>query len=172
MQEKLKKIKLILTDVDGVLTRGEIFFDAQGNELKTWNVRDGLALSIARRLDDIDVGFITGRQSKSVEFRATELKVKYLMQGCMDKRKAYADLKEQSGLNDEEIAYIGDDLIDLPILTQVGFAMCPKDAVEEVKAVVDVVSKVDGGCGVFREALKLVLVAQGRWDGIEKVFQK
>ena len=172
ISEKLKNIKLILTDVDGVLTRGEILFDANGNELKIWNVRDGLSFSIAKRLEDIDVGWITGRESKSVESRANNLKIKYLIQGCLDKKEAYAELKEESGLDDFEILYIGDDIVDIPVLELAGISVCPSDAAEEVKEMVDIVADFKGGEGVFRFVLKMVLSAQDRWQGIEKVFQK
>ncbi|MCP4481285.1 MAG: HAD hydrolase family protein [bacterium] len=172
MKEKLKKIKLILTDVDGVLTKGEVFFDSQGVELKTWNVRDGLALSIAKRLDDLDIGLITGKTSNSVKSRAENLGIKYVIQGCMNKLEGWSEIKKGSGLQDDEIAYIGDDLIDIPILKLAGVSVCPLDAAPEVFSCVDIVSNIKGGYGVFRDVFRRVLEAQGRWDGIERIFQK
>jgi 3-deoxy-D-manno-octulosonate 8-phosphate phosphatase (KDO 8-P phosphatase) len=169
--ENLKKIKLILTDVDGVLTRGEIFFDALGNELKIWNVKDGLSFSIVKRLDDLEVGWITGRKSKNVEERAKSLDIKYLSQGSLNKIEAYNEIKKNAGLSDDDIMYIGDDLIDISVLKKVGISVCPLDAVIEVKNICDMTADCKGGEGVFRFALKSVLSAQNRWDGIEKIFE-
>lgn len=170
--ENLKQIKLILTDVDGVLTKGEIFFDGAGNELKIWNVKDGLSFSIARRLSDLEVGWITGRKSENVENRAKNLGIKYLMQEKWNKMEAYAEIKKQAGLSDEQIMYIGDDLIDIAVLKTVGISVCPSDAIPEVKTICDLIADCKGGEGVFRFALKSVLEAQNRWDGIEKIFDQ
>jgi 3-deoxy-D-manno-octulosonate 8-phosphate phosphatase (KDO 8-P phosphatase) len=170
--EKAKKIKLILMDVDGVLTKGEIIFDALGNEIKVWDVKDGLSFSIVKRLPDIDVGWITGRKSESVKKRAEDLDIKYLFMGELDKISAYKEIKKLSNLKDEEIAYIGDDLIDLPVLRAVGLSICPFDAVEEVINICDLKTDCIGGKGVFRSVLKFVLSAQNRWDNIEKIFEK
>jgi 3-deoxy-D-manno-octulosonate 8-phosphate phosphatase (KDO 8-P phosphatase) len=172
MLEKAKQIKLIICDVDGVLTRGDIFFDALGNELKVWNVRDGLAYSILKRIaPDIQVGWITGRESKSVENRAKESGVKYLIQGCLFKRQAINDILKQANVKLHEIAYIGDDLVDLPAIKDVGLGICPIDAVDEVRDASDIIAPVKGGCGVFRYVVELVLKARGTWDKAIILFE-
>lgn len=119
----------------------------------------------------MEVGWITGRKSENVKNRAQNLGVKYLSQGSLNKIKAYNEIKNQSGLKDTEIMYIGDDLIDLPVLKVVGISVCPSDAVIEVKNICDLVADCKGGEGVFRFVLKTVLEAQKRWTGIEKLFE-
>ncbi len=170
--EKAKKIKLILMDVDGVLTKGDIFFDGDSRELKTWNVKDGLSFSIVKRVDKLDIGWITGRESESVKNRAKESNVKYLAMGVMNKIKAYEIIKKNANLSDDEIAYIGDDLIDIATLKKCALSICPADAVIEVKNIVDLIADVKGGEGVFRFALKFILSAQNRWENIEKIFEE
>lgn len=170
--EKAKNIKLILMDVDGVLTKGEVFFDSLGNELKIWNVKDGLAFSIAKRMKDLELGFITGRKSESVEKRAKSLNIKYLYMGELDKISAYNEIKKISNLKDENIAYIGDDLVDIPILEKVGLSFCPMDSAIEVKNICDEVLDISGGCGAFRWVLKFILSAQNRWNNVHEIFQK
>ncbi len=169
--EKARNIKLILMDVDGVLTKGEIFCDASGNELKIWNVKDGLAFSIAKRMPNLDLGFITGRKSESVKKRAKNLNIKYLYMGELNKISAYNEIKKLSGLDDKNIAYIGDDLVDIPILEKVALSFCPKDSAIEIKNICDEVLDVFGGCGVFRCTLKFILSAQNRWNNIHEIFQ-
>ncbi len=171
LQNIAKNIKLILMDVDGVLTRGEIFFDANGNELKIWNVKDGLSFSILKRLKAIETGWITGRKSENVEKRAKSLGVKYLSLGSLDKKTAFLEILENSKLSREEVAYIGDDLVDISVLKEVGLSICPSDAVPEVKDLCDLIADCGGGGGVFRFALKFILQAQDKWDGIERVFE-
>ena len=161
-----KPIKLIILDVDGVLTDGGIYVDADGRELyKAFNVKDGLGITLAKQVG-IATAIITGKESSIVAHRAAALGIELVYQGNLDKRAAYADIKEKTGLRDEEIAYIGDDVLDLPIMTQVGFPMAVADAVEEVLDIAEFVAPEVGGHGAVRICYEEILRAQGKWDKI------
>ena len=163
--ERAKKIKLIVMDVDGVLTDGGIYIGENGELYKPFNVRDGLGINIALRLG-FKFAIITGRKSKQLEIRAKELGINDVFQGKIYKRNAYNNIKEKFGLGDEEIAYVGDDLIDLPIMAQVGFPATVADAPSEVKNYSCVVSDLNGGRGAVREVIEFILKAQGLWQDI------
>jgi len=163
MQDKLARIKLLLLDVDGVLTDGRIIYDGAGNELKAFDVKDGHGLKLLQRAG-IKVGIITGRSSAVVERRAKELKIEILYQGALQKLEPYCEILSQQGLNDDEVAYVGDDIVDLPILRRVGFSATVADAVADVIPLVDYVTSRSGGCGAVREICDLLLRASGRWD--------
>ena len=163
--ERAKKVKLIAMDVDGVLTDGGIYIGESGELYKPFNVRDGLGINIALRLG-FKFAIITGRKSKQLEIRAKELGINDVFQGKIDKRNAYNDIKAKFNLTDEEIAYIGDDLIDLPIMAQVGFPATVADAPSEVKNYSCVVSDLGGGRGAVREVIEFILKAQGLWQDI------
>jgi len=165
----LSKIKAFIFDVDGVLTGGEIIYTNSGDEMKIFNIQDGWAIVELKKYGFI-TGIITGRSSTLVEKRAKELKIDYLVQGQLKKLDAYEDFKSKYSLTDEEVAYMGDDLIDLPILVRCGFAACPADANDEVKNRVDMVSSYFGGKGAVREMIEKVLKEQGFWDEIIKNF--
>ncbi len=167
--KNLSKIKAFIFDVDGVLTGGEIIYSNSDDEMKIFNIQDGWAIVELKKYDFI-TGIITGRSSGLVEKRAKELKIDYLVQGQLKKLDAYEDFKSRYSLIDEEIAYMGDDLIDLPILVRCGFAACPADANSEVKSRVDMVSSHFGGKGAVREMIEKVLKEQGLWDEIIKNF--
>ncbi len=162
---RAKRVRLVIFDVDGVLTDGGIYTGADGELFKPFNCKDGLGITLAQRAG-IETAIITGRTSKQVAFRAKELHFTHVYQGKPDKRAAYAELKEKLGLCDEEIAYIGDDLIDLPILLQAGFPAAPCDAVPEVRQRVAFVSHFGGGHGAVREILTFILQAQGKWQDL------
>lgn len=163
--ERAEKIKLVITDVDGVLTDGGIIYDNDGQELKKFNVKDGLIVQHLRR-NKILVGAITGRASKVVENRCEELKFDFHYHGVKDKGEKLAEIIDTLEIFPEEVAYIGDDLIDLPILSQVGFAIAPADAVEYIKPFVHHVSLIPGGNGVFREVGEIILHAKGLFTAI------
>ena len=167
--ERAKKIKAIVLDVDGVLTDGGIYENSGGEILKRFNCRDGLGITLARK-SGLILAIITGRLSPPVEYRAKELKFDGFWQGVMDKREAYKELKEKFSLTDEEICYVGDDLIDLPILTQVGFAAAVADAMPEVKENVHYIAKFNGGYGACRDVIEYILKAQNKWNGIVKSY--
>ena len=164
-----KKIKLVIFDVDGVLTDGGIYIGAQGELYKPFYCRDGLGISLAHKYG-LQTAIITGRKSEQVTFRAKELGISHVFQGNSDKRSAYDELKELTGLKDAQIAYIGDDLIDLPIMLQVGLPMAVADAVAEVRSRALVVSGFAGGRGAVRELLEFIFKAQGRWEQIMADF--
>lgn len=162
---KLKAIKLVILDVDGVLTDGGIIYNDLGQETKVFDVRDGHGIKLLMRAG-MDVAIITARQSKVVEVRAENLGIKLVLQGMKQKSKALDEVMEKTGLKADELAYMGDDLIDLPVLKRVGFSACPADAVEEVREAVDYVAKRPGGKGAVREFCELILKSQGRWDEV------
>ena len=165
----LTKIRACIFDVDGVLTGGEIIYTNGGEEAKVFNIKDGWAIVELKKLGFI-TGIITGRSSELVAKRAAELKIDYLVQGELKKLDAYERFKAQYGIKDEEIAYIGDDLIDLPILVRCGFAACPSDAVDEVKTRVDMVSRFVGGKGAVREMIEEILKAKNLWNSVVSDF--
>ncbi len=165
MRERLAKIRLLLLDVDGVLTDGRILFDNNGVETKAFDVRDGHGLKLLQRAG-FRLGIITGRQSRVVEVRARELGIDILVQGVKDKMVPYREMLASLGLKDEEVAYVGDDLVDLPILRRVGFAATVADGYEEIKPLVHFVTTRPGGRGAVREVCDLLLKATGRWEEV------
>ncbi|TDQ18322.1 3-deoxy-D-manno-octulosonate 8-phosphate phosphatase (KDO 8-P phosphatase) [Algoriphagus boseongensis] len=158
--EKARMIKVLITDVDGVLTDGGIIYDDFGTEYKKYNVKDGLIVQHLRK-SKILVGAITGRDSKVVENRCEELKFDFHYHGIKDKAKKLQEILETMEIGLEEVAYIGDDIIDLPILVQVGLAVSPSDALPYVKSAVHYVSPFAGGKGVFRELGDILLHSRG-----------
>lgn len=167
--ERAKQIRLVIFDVDGVLTDGGIYIGPAGELYKPFFCRDGLGITLAHRAG-LKTAIITGRESAQVAYRARELHISEVFQGNPDKRAAYRELKERTGCQDHEIAYIGDDLIDLPLMLQVGFPAAPCDAVPEVRARAAVVSKYPGGRGAVREILAFILKAQGKWESLIEGF--
>jgi 3-deoxy-D-manno-octulosonate 8-phosphate phosphatase (KDO 8-P phosphatase) len=165
MEKRLEKIRLLLLDVDGVMTDGRIVIDTRGVETKAFNVRDGHGLKLLQRAG-LKVGIITGRESEVVRFRARELGIDILHQGAKSKLEPYLESIGELGLKDEEVAYMGDDLVDLPILRRVGFAATVIDAAEEVKPFVHYVTSCGGGRGAVREVCDLILKATGRWNEV------
>lgn len=163
MHEKLKHIELLLLDVDGVMTDGRIIWDAHGVETKAFNVKDGHGIKLVQRAG-VQVGIITGRTSPVVDLRARELGIDILYQGALKKLDSYLDIKQRTGLDDHQIAYMGDDVIDVPVMRRVGFSAAPADALPEVAAVADYVARCAGGCGAVRELCDLVLKARGQWQ--------
>lgn len=161
----LEQIKLILLDVDGTLTDGKIYYDSQGNEVKAFNAKDGMAIAQAVS-KGIEFGIITGRNSSIVERRAHELGIKYLYQGIQDKVEVAEKLIEKLGITYREVMYIGDDINDLAIMRKVGYRACPQDAAEEVIECCDIISKYTGGNGAVREIVEDVLKSQDKWDEI------
>ncbi len=162
---KAAKIRLLLLDVDGVLTNGQIIYDGAGNELKMFNVRDGHGLKLVQRAG-IRVGIITGRKSEVVSRRAAELGIEILYQGALNKLEPYQEILSQTGLSAEQIAYVGDDLIDLQVLRRVGFSATVSDADAAVRSRVDYVASLPGGYGAVREICDLLLKAGGHWEQV------
>lgn len=165
LQARARRVRLLLLDVDGVLTDGTVSIHANGSESKRFFIRDGLSLVWARRLG-LEIGLLSGRASETTSRRATELGIRIVVQGGTDKRLGYADILATHGFTDAEVAYMADDLLDLPVLTRVGLSTAPADAIDEVRSRVHWVSQHPGGRGAVRELVELLLRAQGRWDGL------
>ena len=163
-----KKIKLLILDVDGVLTDGSIILDNEGNEYKSFHVRDGHGIKMLISAG-IHVAIITGRHSKVVERRAHELGIIEIFQKCFDKKAAYRKLIEKYSLSEDEIAYVGDDIVDAPIMKIVGLPVTVADADEETKKYALLVTRNRGGRGAVREVTDFILKAKGLW---EKMFNE
>lgn len=156
---KAKEVRLLLLDVDGVLTDGSLLYTDSTAESKSFNTQDGFGLRLL--LDSgIDVGIITARKSEVVARRAKELKMTYVYQGMGNKNQAFKDILKSSGYKPYEIAYMGDDWLDLVLLTQVGLAIAPANGVDEVKEVAHFVTARTGGAGAVRDACNLILEAK------------
>jgi len=166
-----KNIKLIILDVDGVLTDGGIILDNEGNEFKSFHVRDGHGIKMLMRTGII-VAMITGRHSTVVERRARELGITEVYQKCHDKRIAFRHLIEKYSVDSKEIAYIGDDIVDLPLLKKSGFSIAVADAAEEAKNAAMMITKNKGGKGAVREVCDFLLKAKGLWEGIVDEYGK
>lgn len=168
-RKKAKKIKLLLLDVDGVLTDGGIFLNNRGAEIKRFDVRDGHGIRLLMRAG-IHVGLITGRSSKAVSYRARELGIRIVYQRAFNKIQVYQQIKKKTGLTDQEIAYAGDDMVDLPILRKAGLAMTVRDGWTAMTEVVDYVTVSQGGRGAVREIVELLLRAQGKWGKMTQSY--
>jgi len=161
--KRAKAVRLLLLDVDGVLTDGTIYLNNEGIEAKGFNIKDGLGLNLLKRAG-IEVGIITGRHSAVVAHRARELGIGQVVQGCHDKLAAAQVIAGELSLEMHELAFAGDDLIDLKLLANVGLALSVADGVDEVQQVAHHVATVPGGRGAVREMCELILKSQGLWD--------
>ncbi len=164
-EKRLRDLRLLVLDVDGVLTGGEIVFIDDDREAKIFCVRDGSAIFIAR-LIGLKIAIITARRSKVVERRFTELPVDYLRQGEKNKVGACLDIQRQEGIADHEVAYIGDDLIDLPMLEHAGIGIAVSDGHTKLIEVADWVTSTPGGRGAAREVVDDIVTARGLWDEV------
>lgn len=163
--ERLKHIRLLLLDVDGVMTDGRIVYDAHGVETKFFNVKDGHGIKMLQR-SGVNVGIISGRQSQVVTNRAEELGITILYQKALDKLAPYLEILAATGLKDEQVAFMGDDIIDIPVMRRVGFAAAPADAVDYVRDHAHFVSLNRGGWGAVRELCDLILKGTGAWETV------
>lgn len=164
-EAKAAKIKLVILDVDGVLTDGALYYGAEGELMKAFNVRDGLGIRLLLE-HGISVAIITGRTSKIVEARAQELGIAYVYQGRLNKLQALEELSAHLQLDFSQMAFMGDDIIDLPILSRVGLAAIPKNAHPAVQAYSHFISGYKGGRGAVRELADFILSAQSKLDVI------
>ncbi len=162
---RLKRIRCLLMDVDGVLTDGKLHFTSDGQELKTFDVQDGHGIAMAQRAG-LTIGFISGRPSKATERRAADLGVKILMQKPANKMEMVEEVKREHAFRDEEICFIGDELVDLPVLRRVGLAVAVPNAMDEVKQAAHYVTRHRGGDGAVREVIEMILKAQGSWKNV------
>jgi 3-deoxy-D-manno-octulosonate 8-phosphate phosphatase (KDO 8-P phosphatase) len=162
------RIKLLVLDVDGVLTDGTLVINADGREIKFFNTLDGHGIRMWRRAG-LKVAFLSGRVSEPTVWRAKDLEVDFCFEDCHSKLPVLEELAKQQGLLPEEIAYVGDDLMDLPAMRYAGFSAAVANAVEEVKGCADYVTARSGGDGAVREVIEYILKSSGRW---EKLIEK
>jgi 3-deoxy-D-manno-octulosonate 8-phosphate phosphatase (KDO 8-P phosphatase) len=164
---RARRIRLLLMDVDGVLTDGRIWLvswpDGSAHEIKGFSAYDGAGLKMARSVG-LRTGLITGRDSSATARRAREAEIEFVYQGRGEKLPAYEEILRKAGLGDEEVAFIGDDLPDLPLLARVGLAVAVANAAPEAKKAAHYVTRASGGDGAVREAIELILKAQGIWN--------
>ena len=169
-QAKASRIKLILFDVDGVLTDGKILLHTDGTESKRFDIRDGIVMVWAQRAG-VTVGFLSARNSPVTSHRAAQLGISLVHNGVpINKLETYEDILRQQAVTDTEVAYMGDDVLDLPVLGRAGLSAAPADAVDEVRTRVDWVSQNGGGRGAARELVELILRAQGKWEPLVAAF--
>jgi len=159
LRERASKIRMLVLDVDGVLTDGKLYFDHAGNEMKAFNSRDGMGMKALQRVG-IEVAVITGRKSEAVAQRMAQLGIQYVYQGREDKLEAFLELLKVTGLDPQQVCFSGDDWIDLPVLLRVGLAVSVADAEERVKQQAHWITRRNGGDGAVREICNLILAAQ------------
>ena len=156
-------------DCDGVLTDGRLWLTADGDEQKTFHVRDGQGISLFHQAG-LKTGIISGRASSAVERRAQELNISFVRQGAKDKIAALEEILTRAGLSADECAYLGDDVADIPVMQRVELAVAVADAVEETRQVAHYITQVRGGHGAVREVTDLILKAQGRWEELVRSY--
>lgn len=167
--EKAKKIKILLLDIDGVLTDGRIIYGNWGEELKNFNVNDGLGMVLIRKAG-MKCIIVTARNSRIVKKRAKLLSVDRVYGNSILKIEALEDIVKRYGVTHDEICFIGDDIIDIPILKRIGLAAAVPNAMDEVKAVAHFITKKKGGKGAVREVCDMLLKAQGKWGEVTEKF--
>lgn len=169
LEDRCRKIELLLSDVDGVLTNGGIVFDNQGIETKEFHIRDGLGIRLWQRAG-FAFGVLTARTSHIVRMRAQELGIEIVRQGFEDKLPAAQQIIAQQGLQFDQVCYIGDDLTDIPVIRRVGLGVAVADAVAEVRASADLVTEARGGAGAVRELIEILLKTKNRWDDLIRKY--
>jgi 3-deoxy-D-manno-octulosonate 8-phosphate phosphatase (KDO 8-P phosphatase) len=170
IERRAARIKLLLMDCDGVLTDGRLWLTEDG-EQKSFNTHDGLGLSLLHRAG-LQSGIITGRSSKAVTRRADELGIEFVHQGDPDKLAAFEKILEQAHVHENEVAFVGDDLPDIPLMKRAELGIAVADATAEVRAVAHYVTRAKGGRGAVREAVELILKSQGRWNDLVDDYLK
>jgi 3-deoxy-D-manno-octulosonate 8-phosphate phosphatase (KDO 8-P phosphatase) len=169
IRRRAARIRLLLMDVDGTLTDGHVWLlsqpDGTALELKSFGAQDGLGLTLAAQ-GGIRTGVITGRESAAMRRRAKESRIEFVYEACPIKIPVYEELLKKTGVTEEEVAYVGDDLPDLPVMRRVGLAIAVANAVDEVKRAAHFVTRNIGGDGGVREAIELILKSQGKWESL------
>jgi 3-deoxy-D-manno-octulosonate 8-phosphate phosphatase (KDO 8-P phosphatase) len=169
-ENRLKRIQMVLLDVDGVLTSGEIIYTDRGEQIKIFNVKDGLGIRLLKEAG-IQIGIITGRKAEALQHRCDNLGIDLVFDGIRDKKKALDDISTKIGIPYESIAFIGDDLPDLPVMKKVGLAVAVGDADETIRQHAHITTRAHGGKGAVREICESILIAQGLWnDLIKRLF--
>ncbi|MFN3471483.1 MAG: KdsC family phosphatase [Aquificaceae bacterium] len=169
LKEKALKIRLLVLDVDGVLTDGRLYYTSKGEEIKVFNVKDGFGIKMAQ-MAGIKVGVISGRESQALRKRLEELGIEEAYLGFNEKLPVLEDMLKRLYLSFEEVAFIGDDYVDLPILKRVGFPMVVCDAPEELRPYALYTTKARGGEGAVREAIEFLLGLRGQWEEVIKRY--
>lgn len=163
INDKIRKIKCLICDIDGVMTDGRNYLDNHGNELKSFNVQDGVGLKLLMAAN-IDIAVITGSCNAIIDVRMAQLGIQHYFKGQINKLPAYETLKTRLQITDEEFAYIGDDVVDLPIMQQVGFSIAIANAMSQIKTYADWTTQASGGHGGLREACNFILSSQNKMD--------
>ena len=163
--ERARKVKLLILDVDGVLTDGRITYASDGTEAKSFDAKDGHGIKLAQRAG-IQIALLSGRASEAVMRRARELGIEMVYQQALRKREVYKQILADAALEDPDVAYIGDDVVDIPVLRRAGFPVAVANAADEVRQEAVWVTKIPGGYGAVRETIELILQAQGKWEKV------
>ena len=169
VESRAARVRLLLLDCDGVLTDGRITPVEGGEELKSFHTRDGHGLVMLHRAG-LRSGIISGRKSRLVELRAADLGVSFVRQGALDKVEAFESLLSEAGVEPSQAAYVGDDVVDIPLMRRCALAVAVADATEDTRAAAHHVTRLPGGFGAVREVCELILKAQGRWDELMKRY--
>ncbi len=169
IQDRASRIKLLLMDCDGVLTDGRIWILENGEDQKAFHTRDGLGIDLWHRAG-LKSGIISGRTSSAVERRARSLGISFICQGCEDKQEAFAKTVLQAGLINTEVAFVGDDLNDIPLMMRSGLGIAVADAATDTRERAHYVTAAKGGRGAIREVIELILKAQGRWEELVRYY--
>lgn len=167
---RAREVRVLLLDVDGVLTDGTLIYSHEGQESKAFNTQDGFGLRLLREAG-VELGVITARSSEAVTRRCANLKMRYVYQGADSKLTAYQEILDQSGCRPFEVAYMGDDWLDLALITRVGFSAAPANAVVEVREAVHYTTERTGGKGAVREVCNLILEAKGRYQELVQIYR-
>lgn len=166
-EKRLRDIKLLLLDVDGVLTDGSIIYNDSGEEIKVFCVKDGLGIRMLKETG-INIGIVTGRSSDALYHRCKNLHIQLIFDGVSDKASALFKITEKTGLKENEIAYVGDDLPDIPLMKKIGIPIAVADAHENVIEAAHIITSAKGGAGAIREVCEAIIKAQGNWETVVK----
>ena len=169
VESRAARVRLLLLDCDGVLTDGRITPVVGGEELKSFHTRDGHGLVMLHRAG-LRSGIISGRRSRLVELRAADLGITYVRQGALNKVETFESLLSEAGVEASHAAYVGDDVVDIPLMRRCALAVAVADATEDTRAAAHYVTRLPGGFGAVREVCELILKAQGRWDELMKRY--
>jgi 3-deoxy-D-manno-octulosonate 8-phosphate phosphatase (KDO 8-P phosphatase) len=171
IERRAARIRFLLMDCDGVLTDGRLWLIGDDEEQKSFNVRDGLGLEVWRRAG-FRSGVISGRTSRALERRAKGLGIEYVRQGSENKIKDFEEVLELAGVDENEVAFVGDDLNDIPLMLRSELAVAVADASEEARAAAHFVTQAAGGTGAIREVVEIILKAQGRWTEVVETYRR
>lgn len=171
IKERAKKIKLLILDVDGVLTDGRIIYDSKGRDLKLFDVHDGLGVYVLNRMG-IKTILITAKGSKAIKPRAKDMHVDKVYENIVPKTKVYKKILKDYGITDAEVCFVGDDLVDLGILKRVGLPIAVSNSCDEVKQISLYVTQRSGGRGAVREVAEFILKSQGKWQEALEIYDK